>query len=145
MRISATKAVIILLVAAILVTGAVYLYVRTQQSSIALEQNVEVLGVEVNKRTAELVSVTLRNNGPTLILEGASLYKIQSGITLVSSKFSPPIILYTGNVTVPMTANPSASVTSLRIASIPTPPISGTLLIKCLITNDQTTKDIASP
>ncbi|TDA40138.1 MAG: hypothetical protein DSO08_00410 [Candidatus Methanomethylicota archaeon] len=99
MRISATKAVIILLVAAILVTGAVYLYVRTQQSSIALEQNVEVLGVEVNKRTAELVSVTLRNNGPTLILEGASLYKIQSGITLVSSKFSPPIILYTGNVT----------------------------------------------
>ena len=99
MRISATKLVIILLAAAILVTGAAYLYVRTQQSSIPLEQNVDVLGVEVNKRTAELVSVTLRNNGPTLILEGASLYKIQSGITLVSSKFSPPIILYTGNAT----------------------------------------------
>ncbi|MBC7113592.1 MAG: hypothetical protein H5T34_06230 [Candidatus Methanomethyliales bacterium] len=99
MRFSTTKVVIMLVVAAILVTGAVYLYIRSQQSSIVLEQNVDVLEVELNKRTAVLVSVTIRNNGPALILEGASLYKIQSGITLVSSKFSPPIILYTGNIT----------------------------------------------
>ncbi|MCX8182423.1 MAG: hypothetical protein N3D12_04835 [Candidatus Methanomethyliaceae archaeon] len=99
MKVSTPKLVIILTALAIVITGTTYVYIRTQQSSIALEQNVDVVEIEVNRRTAVLVSVTLRNNGPPLILEGASLVKIQSGITLVSSKFAPPIILYTGNLT----------------------------------------------
>ncbi|MDH5810719.1 MAG: hypothetical protein QXP73_00760 [Candidatus Methanomethylicaceae archaeon] len=99
MKISPPKLVIILTALAVVITGVTYAYIRTQQSSIMIEQNVDVVEIEVNRRTAVLVSVTLRNNGPPLILEGANLVKIQSGITLASSKFSPPIILYTGNVT----------------------------------------------
>lgn len=99
MKISTAKLVIILIGVAILITCVTYVYIRTQQSSIVLEQNVSVVEVEINRRTAVLVSVVLLNNGPPLILDRASLVKIQSGITLVSSEFSPPIILYTGNVT----------------------------------------------
>ena len=99
MNISTPKLIITLTALAIVVTGATYFYIRTQQSSITLEYNVDVMEIELNRRTATLVSVTLRNNGPPLILEGASLIKIQSGITLASSKFSPPIILYTNNAT----------------------------------------------
>lgn len=99
MKISTTKLVILLIVVAIAVVGAVYVYIRMQQASVVLEQGVEVVNVEVNKRTAVLVSVTILNNGPPLILERAGLVKIQSGITVASSKFSTPIILYTGNTT----------------------------------------------
>ncbi|MGQ9759012.1 MAG: hypothetical protein ACUVQ5_00335 [Candidatus Methanomethylicaceae archaeon] len=99
MKMTTARQVILLIAVAIVISSAAYVYIRMQQTSILLEQNVEIIETEVNKRTAVLVSVTILNNGPPLILEGASLVKIQSGITLVSSRFSPPIILYTGNVT----------------------------------------------
>lgn len=99
MKLSSTKIVIMLTVAAIVMVSLAYAYSRIQQSAITLEQSVDVVGVEINMKTAVLVSVTLLNNGPPLIIEGASLVKIQSGITLISSKFTPPIILYTANAT----------------------------------------------
>jgi len=100
MRLSRYLLVLALVMVAVTATVASYAYMRSQQASIVEEKGISVTSLEVNKRSAVLVSVTLKNEGSaSLILESSTLVKVQSGIALTSSKFSPPIILYPGNET----------------------------------------------
>ncbi|MCS7098231.1 MAG: hypothetical protein NZ922_04570 [Candidatus Methanomethyliaceae archaeon] len=90
--------IIPLIIGAITIIFAYY-YIRGFQESIVLEQDVSIISVEIDRRNHILTSVTLLNEGEPLILERASLVKIQTMLTIISSKFSTPIILYKGNLT----------------------------------------------
>lgn len=93
------RLIIIFLIIGVIATTSAYYYVRQIQQFIVLEEDVKVIDVEIDKRNHVLVSITLLNEGEPLILERASLVKIQVMFTIASSKFSTPIVLYKGNAT----------------------------------------------
>lgn len=93
------KLIIIFLIIGFVATTSVYYYVRQLQQSIVLEEDVRIIDIEIDRKNHVLVSITLLNEGEPLILEGTSLVKIQTMLTVASSKFSTPIVLYKGNAT----------------------------------------------
>lgn len=91
--------IIILLIIGIGITIFSYYYTRSLQELIILEEDVSIMGVEIDRRNHILISVIILNEGEPLILERASLVKIQTMLTITSSKFPTPIILNRGNIT----------------------------------------------
>ncbi|MDH5806973.1 MAG: hypothetical protein QXW62_00130 [Candidatus Methanomethylicaceae archaeon] len=93
------KLIIIFFIIGFITIISTYYYVRQIQQSIILEEDVKIIDIEIDKRNDILVSITLLNKGEPLILERISLVKIQTMLTIASSKFSTPIILYKENIT----------------------------------------------
>lgn len=91
--------VFIFLTVGLITTMAAYYYVRQAQQSVILEEDVKIIDVEIDRKNDVLVSITLLNEGEPLVLERTSLVKVQTMLTIASSKFSTPVVLYKGNAT----------------------------------------------
>lgn len=87
------------LIIGLMATATTYYHIRQTQQFIILEEDVKIIDIEIDRKNHVLTSITLLNEGEPLILERASLVKIQTMLTVASYKFYPPIILYKGNIT----------------------------------------------
>ncbi|MDI9644411.1 MAG: hypothetical protein QFX35_04230 [Candidatus Verstraetearchaeota archaeon] len=81
--------VIIIMVAIGAIASAVVLsYLKGSQSSLQEEAELSVSGVELNRRANTLTGVNVTSSASsTVAINGASLVKIQSGITVASKSF----------------------------------------------------------
>jgi hypothetical protein len=99
MKIKTSIIIIILIILGISLISLTFFYARKPYENIPLEKNVKILDIEIDRRNNIIMSITIYNEGDPLILEGASLVKIQAWITIISTKFSQPIIAYTNTST----------------------------------------------
>ncbi len=91
--------VIILLILGFSFISLTFFYAKKPYEGIPLEKDVKILDIEIDRRNHIVMSITIYNEGAPLILEGAALVKIQAWITIISTKFSQPIIAYTNTST----------------------------------------------
>ncbi len=85
-----TLGIMAVVIAGLAVSAIVTIYFRGQQSALGEETGLSVTGVELNRRTHTLVGVNVTSSlASETWIRSASLVKIQSGITVASTSFSP--------------------------------------------------------
>lgn len=83
-------AIIAAVIAGLALSAIAIVYFRGQQSALAEETGLSITGVELNRRTHILVGVNVTSSLSSDVgIRSASLVKIQSGITVASTSFSP--------------------------------------------------------
>ncbi|MEJ5293337.1 MAG: hypothetical protein WHS82_07045 [Candidatus Methanosuratincola sp.] len=83
-------AIVAAVIAGLVISAVAIVYFRGQQSALPEETGLSVTGVELNRRTHTLVGVNVTSSlGSDVGIRSASLVKIQSGITVASTTFSP--------------------------------------------------------
>lgn len=96
-----TLLVLVLLIAVVAASAAVYNYVRTQESSLPVEASVNITHYDLNRKTSTLVGVNVSSqSSSTVTMVSAKLVKVQSGIAVASATFPTQLSLEPGKMLV---------------------------------------------
>jgi ribosomal protein L35AE/L33A len=96
-----TLLVLVLLVVVVVASVVVYNYVRTQESSLVVEQSINITHFNLNRKASTLVgaNVSSQSSSATTFVS-AKLVKVQSGIAVASTTFTTPLSLEPGDMVI---------------------------------------------
>ncbi len=89
-----TMLVLVLIVSVVIVSVLAFNYLRSQQTSLTLEESIAITHYNLNRKTNTLLGVNLTSEAvSSIVLTSGKMVKVQSGIAVASNTFTPSLTL----------------------------------------------------
>lgn len=86
--------VLVLIVSVVIVSVLAFNYLRSQQTSLTLEESIAITHYNLNRKTNTLLGVNLTSEAvSSIVLTSGKMVKVQSGIAVASNTFTPSLTL----------------------------------------------------